>query len=315
MLVVAASLAAASMTFTASAATAQITPIPPPSQTGMSGQNERDRQQLRETRRTQDRIDEAQNSRRGRMPSPEQVKANAQGVATSAGLSCRVTEATLLGRTDDDNDLYEVACDGGVGYLLQSSTPPQTFDCLILANQAERLRAQGGEVPAGSTCALPGNQNTMAVFAGYARAAGVPCEIDAAQVVGKTPAGNTVYEVGCPGADGWHIEQAAQGWTKTDCLEVMSTNLTCQFTTAEEQAAGFKPKLVGTDIDDCDAQRIQLLGQNDNGRFIEVKCASGEGYVTRMKDEAVAQVYPCALAIRIGGGCTMTPVAASSEQQ
>ncbi|RZJ16768.1 MAG: hypothetical protein EON91_11845 [Brevundimonas sp.] len=262
-----------------------------------------------------DQIEQNRRSRQNRAPSPEQVKASAQAVVTSAGLSCRVTEATLLGKTDDDNDLYEVACDGGVGYLLQSSTPPQTFDCLILANQAERARAQGGEVPAGSTCALPANQNGLIVLAGYARQAGVPCTVDAGKVVGKTAAGNVVYEVGCPGADGYHIEQAAQGWAKTDCLEVMSTNLTCEFTTVEEQVAGFKALLPGTDIDDCDAQRIQLLGQNDNGRFIEVKCASNDGYVARIKDNAIGQIYPCALAVRIGGGCTMTPIAAGTAEQ
>jgi len=245
----------------------------------------------------------------------QQVKASAQGVATAAGLPCQVTEATLLGKTDDNNDLYEVACDGGVGYLLQSSTPPQSFDCLLLANQADRVRAQGGEVAAGSTCALPANQNGLTVLAGYARDAGVPCAADAGKVVGKTAEGNVVYEIGCAGADGWHIERTAQGWNKTDCLQVMSTNLTCEFTTTEEQVAGFKPLLAGTDIDDCDAQRIHLLGQNDNGRFIEVKCASGEGYVARLKNNVIDQVYACAIATRIGGGCTMTPVAAATSEQ
>lgn len=313
MMVVAAALAAATTSLMAPAALAQSSMERLPETAGSQLQG-RDRQQQLETMATQDRIAARQRgSRRG--PTPEQVKANAQGVATAAGLACRVTEATLLGKTDDDSDMYEVACDGGVGYLLQSSTPPQTFDCLVLANQADRIRAQGGAVPAGSTCALPANQNGMAVMAGYAREAGVTCTVDAGKVVGKTAAGNVVYEIGCAGADGWHIEKAAEGWTKTDCLQVMSTNLTCEYTTAAEQVAGFKALLPGTDIDDCDAQRIHLLGQNDNGRFIEVKCASGEGYVARVKDNAIGQVYPCALAIRIGGGCTMTPVAAATTEQ
>lgn len=313
MMVVAAALAAATTSFSAPAALAQSSMERLPETAGSQLQG-RDRQQQLETLATQDRIAARQRGAR-RGPTPEQVKANAQAAATAAGLSCQVSEASLLGKTDDDSDLYEIACAGGTGYIVQASTPPQTFDCVLLAAQADRVRAQGGEVAAGSTCALPGNQNTMAVFAGYARAAGVPCEIDAAKVVGKTPEGNTVYEVGCPGADGWHIEQLAQGWKKTDCLQVMSTNLTCEYTTTEEQVAGFKPLLVGSDIDDCDAQKIHLLGQNDNGRFVEVKCASGEGYVARINDNAIGQIYPCELAIRIGGGCTMTPVAAATTEQ
>ena len=82
------------------------------------------------------------------------------------------------------------------------------------------------------------------------------------------------------------------------------------FAELKEQVAGFNPLLVGTAIDDCVAQQIHLLAQNDTGRFIEVKCTSGEGYVAQVKDDAVNQIYPCDRAQRIGGGCTLTRVAA-----
>lgn len=248
--------------------------------------------------------------RRGRHPSPEQVAERAQAAAVTAGLSCQVNESALLGTTNDNDELYEVACAGGAGYILTTATPPQTFDCLMLAAQAEQTRAQGGEVAANSVCALPVNQNGAAVVASFAREAGVPCQVDAGKALGATPEGNPVYEVGCAGADGYHIEKTAQGWRKTDCLQIIGMNLTCQFTTSEEQAAGFNPLLVGTAIDDCVAQQIQLLAQNDTGRFIEVKCTSGDGYVAQVKDGAVNQVYPCDRAQRIGGGCTLTRVAA-----
>lgn len=258
--------------------------------------------------------------RRGRQPSPEQVTQSAQAAATAAGLTCQVSESALLGTTNDNDDLYEVACAGGGGYILTTASPPQSFECLVLAAQADRIRAEGGEVAANSTCTLPGNQSAAATIAAFAVEAGVSCQVDAGKALGATPEGNLVYEVGCAGVDGYHIERTAQGWKATDCLQIMATNLTCEFTTIAEQVAGYKPLLVGTAIDDCDPARIHLLAQNDTGRFIEVKCASGEGYVTRVKDNAVGQVYPCALAVRIGGGCTMTPVAApqaapASDQQ
>lgn len=226
-----------------------------------------------------------------------------------------MTEAVWLGKTDDRKDLYEAACAAGPGYLLQSTTPPTAFDCLLLADTAERQRAEGVAVAEGSVCSLPANTNILAVIAGYAREAGVPCQIDQGKIAGATAEGNTVYEVGCPNADGYRMEQASTGWKLSECIEVVASGSTCAFTTPEEQVAGFKPLLAGTDIDDCDAQQIRLMGQNDNGRFIEVKCASGEGYVTRVKDNAVAQVYACAVAQRIGGGCTLTPVAAATSEQ
>jgi hypothetical protein len=244
--------------------------------------------------------------RRGRQPTPEQIAQSAQAAATAAGLSCRVNGSALLGVTNDNSNLYEVACEGGAGYIVTSATPPQTFDCLVLAAQADQTRAAGGEVAANSVCNLPGNQNIAGMVAGYAREAGVSCQVDAGAALGATPEGNLVYEVGCAGADGYHIEKTAQGWNKTDCLQIMGTNMTCRFTTTEEQAAGFRPLLAGTAIDDCDARQIRLLAQNDTGRFIEVKCASGDGYVAQVKDNTVNQVYPCARAARIGSGCTLT---------
>lgn len=249
--------------------------------------------------------------RRGRALAPEEVTERAQAAATAGNLSCQVTESSLLGQTAENDDLFEVACSSGAGYILTSATPPLTFDCLVLAAQADRVRAEGGEIAPNSVCALPGNQNAASAIAGFAREAGVACEVDAGKALGATPEGNLVYEVGCSGADGYHIEKTSQGWNKTDCLQIMGTSLTCEFTTVEEQVAGFQPLLTDTAIDDCQTQQIGLLAQNDTGRFIEVKCASGEGYVAQVKDDAVNQVYPCALAVRIGGGCKLTAVPAS----
>ena len=181
----------------------------------------------------------------------------------------------------------------------------------MLSAQADRIRAEGGEIAANSVCSLPGNQSAASAIAVFAQQAGVTCQVDAGKALGATPEGNLVYEVGCAGADGYHIEKTAQGWNKTDCLQAMGMNLACEFTTAEEQVAGFQPLLVDTAIDDCQAQKIALLAQNDAGRYIEVKCASGDGYVAQVKYNAVSQVYPCALAVRIGGGCKFTPVEAA----
>lgn len=287
-------------------------------QTPGAQQQERDRRSTADGERVRGELQPGggrqATNRRGRQPTEQQIAVDAQAAATAAGLTCQVNESALLGTTNDNNDLYEVACAGGTGFILTTGTSPQTFDCLLLAAQADRIRADGGEVPAGSVCALPGNQDNLSIVAAYAREAGVPCQVDAGTAIGTTPEGNVVYEIGCAGVDGYHIEKLAQGWKKTDCLQVMSTNLTCQFTTTQEQVDGFKPLLVDTAIDDCDAERIHLLGQNDNGRFVEIKCASGEGYVARVKNDAIEQVYACALAVRIGGGCTMTEVDATEPQ-
>ena len=245
---------------------------------------------------------------------PEEIKAAAQAQATAAGLTCQVTEAVNPGVTAEQVKIYEAACASGPGYILIASTPPQSFDCLELAGTAYTARLRDPAADVGQQCVLPANQNGLAVIGGWARDAGVSCTVDEAVAIGKSDRNNIVYEVGCAGADGYWLEKVATGWQLQDCLQVASVGGTCRFTTAQEQADGFEPKLAGTEASACDVSQVRLMGQNANGRFYEAKCAAeGEGYIARVSAEgATQQIYPCATAQRIGGGCTLTPAPAAA---
>lgn len=246
--------------------------------------------------------------------SPEEVKAAAQAQATAAGLACQVTEAVNPGATAEQAKIYEAACAEGPGYILIGSTPPQSFDCLELAGTAYTARLRDPAADVGQQCALPANQNGLAVIGGWAREAGVACTVDEAVAIGKSAENNIVYEVGCAGADGYWLEKVGSTWKLQDCLQVVSVNGTCRFTTPQEQADGFEPKLAGTDAAACDVAQVRLMGENANGRFYEAKCsAEGQGYIARVGTDGVTQqIYPCATAQRIGGGCTLTPAPAAA---
>ncbi|MGZ9099111.1 MAG: hypothetical protein ACXW3O_05350 [Brevundimonas sp.] len=247
-------------------------------------------------------------------PTPEAIVAAAQVQATAAGLDCRVTDASQPGVNAEQLPIYEAACADGPGYILVSTTPPQSFNCLELAGTAATVRSRDPAADVGQQCALPANQNGLAVIGGWARGAGVTCTIDEAIAIGKSDADNMVYEVGCAGVDGYWLEKLATGWDLKDCLQVASVGGTCRFTTPQEQADGFEPKLAGTEAAGCDVAQVRLMGSNPNGRFYEAKCATaGEGYIARINNEGVTQqIYPCATAQRIGGGCTLTPAPAAA---
>lgn len=247
-------------------------------------------------------------------PTPEEVRTAAQAQATAAGLDCQVTEATSPGVTAEQTPIYEAACANGPGYIVIGSAPPQTFDCIELAGTAYTARLRDPAADVGQQCVLPANQNGLAVISGWARDAGVTCTVDEAVAIGKSDENNTVYEVGCAGVDGYWLEKVGTGWKLQDCLQILSVNGTCRFTTAKEQADGFKPKLAGTDAAACDVTQVRLMGANPNGRFYEAKCAAdGEGYIARLNTAGVTeQIYPCATAQRIGGGCTLTPAPAAA---
>lgn len=249
-------------------------------------------------------------------PTPEEIIAAAQVQATTAGLGCQVTEAIRPGVTAEQIPIYEAACATGPGYILVAATPPQTFDCLELAGTAATARLRDPAADVGQQCVLPANQNGLAVIGGWARGAGVNCTIDEAVAIGKSENDNIVFEIGCAGEDGYWLEKVGTGWDLKDCLQIASAGGTCRFTTPQEQAAGFQAKLAGTEAAACEVTQVRLMGSNANGRFFEAKCAAqGEGYIARLNNEGVTQqIYPCATAQRIGGGCTFTPAPALATE-
>jgi hypothetical protein len=241
---------------------------------------------------------------------PAKNKTDAQAALTAAGSSCQVTEATLLGVTNDtQSPMFEAACATGPGFIVVASTPPVTFDCAILATQAAGApAADPAAASAQRTCQLPANQNTDSVFAGYARSAGVTCTVDDGAARGRRADGKVVYEIGCAGVDGYWVEEGANGWTKTTCLTLVAGGNTCNFTTADEQKATVQSFLAGTEGAPCVVSAYRLMGQNANGQYFEAKCnaGTGGGYVLSRKDDATVRVIPCAMAQPIGGGCTLT---------
>ena len=117
-----------------------------------------------------------------------------------------------------------------------------------------------------------------------------------------------MYEVGCADAAGFWVKQLNDNWTKTPCIQVLAEGGACAFTTAAENAAQVKQLLAGSEAAGCDVTEARLMGQNANGMFYEAKCAGADGVIARVNAEnVVQQIYPCATAQRIGGGCTLTP--------
>ena len=243
-------------------------------------------------------------------PTPAELVQRAQVVATAANVNCRVTQANLLGQTEERALTYEAACETGPGYILIGSTPPQAVDCVLLAGQADIERARNPEADVGTQCVIPQNTDIVRVVAAYAAEAGVTCAVDQGASIGKSRDENLIYEVGCNGRDGAWLERLPTGWKTTECIQVVSQNGTCRFSTAEEQAATLKARLASNaESAACDVTQGRYMGANPNGSFYEAKCAAGNGLIARFSPAyEVQQVYPCEVAQRIGGGCALTVV-------
>lgn len=247
-------------------------------------------------------------------PTAEQIMAAAQEQATLANTGCQVTEAKLLGTTAEKTSVYEVACAAGPGFMIESKTPPEASNCVLLAYSAAVLRARDPAADTGPQCTIAANTDTQKFLREYAAQAGVACTVDEVKVLGKANDGGVMYEAGCSDGAGFWLKQLNNAWTKTPCIQVLAENGACAFTTTAENAALVKSYFAGSEAASCDVTEARLMGRNANGVFYEAKCATGDGFIARLNTEnIVQQVYPCATAQQVGGGCKLTIVPAGGR--
>jgi len=240
-------------------------------------------------------------------PSPEEVLAEAQGILTANSVRCQPTEAKLLGVTAEQQKFFEVACANDFGFMLVTTDPVTIVDCYENDTTQARQKAANPEVVLGPKCSLPANANYDTVIANMAREAAVPCAVNEYALIGRKGE-NFVYEVGCEGVEGYRINRkAGGGWEVDSCLTLASANVTCNYTTKDEQIATVKTWFAGSDAAACDIADVRFMGSNPNGGFYEAKCNGTDGLIARLNNEhVVQQVYPCAEAAQIGGGCKLT---------
>ena len=246
-------------------------------------------------------------------PTPEQIQAAAQEQATLANTNCQVSEAKLLGQTEAKTSVYEVACAAGPGFIIESKTPPSAINCVMLAHTAETLRARDPAADPGPQCTIAANTDTQKFLREYAAQAGVACTVDQVKILGQSNDGGIMYEAGCSDAAGFWLKQLNNAWGKTPCIQVLAESGTCAFTTTAENAGYVKTLLAGSEAASCDVTEARLMGRNANGVFYEAKCAGADGVIARLNTEnVVQQVYPCATAQQIGGGCKLTTAPAAA---
>lgn len=234
-----------------------------------------------------------------------------RAAATQAGVTCEVTEAILLGKTDDGLDLYETACATGPGYLITASAPPTATGCVVANTAAAHALVANPAARPPATCTLPANLNVDAAIAAYAREAGVPCTVNEGRAIGQVGA-RAIYEIGCAGRDGYRITQdETGGWSKISCLAVVKAGSTCAFTTEAEQNATLQALLTDTAGSACVVDGGRYMGASANGTYYEARCSGAEGFIFRVKDGAT-EAFPCAEAQGVAGGCILTTVATAA---
>lgn len=256
--------------------------------------------------------------------SPESRKAgmaDAPALVAAASLPCKVNDARLVGKARPDkktgslgSSLYEVACEGAPGFLVQTTAAaPATFSCVLVNYPADPA------VKPSNPCMLPGNADLMPAITSLLAKAKVNCTPQGLRGIGQT-ANNTLVEVSCGAGVGYVLTASApldvaKEATATNCLayDAASGNIKCVLEPPAARLAIIDnyAKLANNG---CTVKDKRFVGMfTDGTEGYEVACDGGKGYIYKVSQGAVKETLDCAKVP--GGTCTLTDTRAATAEQ
>ena len=138
------------------------------------------------------------------LPGNADSKAPLSAYVTKAGVSCQIDKARGLGHSPT-NTYFEVACQGGGGYVIVTSAPPSPAKD-VTANPCVMYDPTGNV-----HCELSDRAAQLAVADRLIGASGKPCTVADRRYVGMSNAKETLFEVKCSEGKGYVVIQTQAG--------------------------------------------------------------------------------------------------------
>ena len=245
----------------------------------------------------------------------------APALISAAGSDCQLADARFVGegtdaKTKAKTQLYEVACTGNEGLLVEKTGDAVTAYTCEQANQP----GPDGK-PNQTRCILPGNADPTAGLTPFIAKAGKPCTIAKARALGQSPTA-TVFELACQDGNGWILETSAPPrLDKPAAMEPCigfppNGNISCTLTDRTAQLA-VVDRLVAKSGKACTIKDRRYVGATDSGSvFYEAACQEGKGYMLESAANGdLKEAIDCAGADAIAGGCTLTDARQAKTEQ
>jgi hypothetical protein len=241
---------------------------------------------------------------------------------TAAGSDCKLSDGRFLGETVDPKTkkktaLYEAACDGSEGLLVEqiAAETPLTFTCVEAAEPGPDGKKRGNQ------CVLPANLDPKAGLTGFIAAAKVTCTPDKVRALGHSPT-NVFVELACHEGGGFILEfsnppRLDKPASANPCIMFdPSNNVHCVLTDRAAQLA-IIDKMVAASGKPCVIKDRGFIGVTQSGAtYYEVACADGKGWVVQQAaDGSFAKIIDCAFADSIAGGCKLTDTRQAKTEQ
>jgi hypothetical protein len=223
------------------------------------------------------------------------AKAQSLPILQALQVSCDVSDAKLIvagtrrpisGGKELETRVYEVACAGSMGYLLETmgKEMPIAISCLS-AEEARAVDVAKGKEPS-FFCKLPENTNVYAMVTSMIMAGvGAQCDVGTLQLYGRSESTRSEYsEVACKDGNGFLLRMAQPGsQAKTvvmSCAEAAKQSIKCRLTDTGPVEVPvtlqtFKEALARNGVT-CDIGQIRLIGQEDHLKryVVEYICAN-----------------------------------------
>ena len=222
------------------------------------------------------------------------AKAESEQLLQALQLSCQVSNAQVVvagtskpasGGKEIDTRVYEVACAGGAGYVLerQGGAKPMALSCLT-AEEARAADVAKGRA-AGFYCKLPENVDVYGMVTSMiASGTGASCTVRDLQLFGRSESTQSDYsEVACNDGKGFLLRTPLPGSQAEtlvmSCSDAARKGIKCRLTDAGPVETPvtmdtFKDALAQHGVS-CRIDQIRMIGQEDNRKryVVEYRCA------------------------------------------
>jgi hypothetical protein len=247
-----------------------------------------------------------------KLPGNADPKADLAPLLAKANTVCTPEAARGIGQSAK-NTFLEIACQGGVGYVMQAGAPANpdsptvASDCLIYDSADGNIK-----------CTLHDKAYRLAVMDQFVTAANNGCVAKDKRYIGLSQAGATYYEAACTDGKGYiyKVEKGALA-SATPCEKAAMLLGGCELTNAKEAEtaqAGLYTKLAQKVGFDCQVSKYAPFPSPAGKDIVELACSNrpdgGVGIFGGPNDKS--SVIDCAHAPVAGYRCSFTPESATN---
>jgi len=246
----------------------------------------------------------ARNSLFCELPGNASPMAGLSPFIAKGGVPCVVEKARAIGQ-GQKSAYFEVACQGGAGYIVVTSSPPNVAD-------AVQMNTCLAYEPGGNLyCELTDRAAQLAPVDALVAKSGKACTVKDRRYVLTSKEGSNYYEVACDNGSGYMVQQDAKGGLQRilDCGSAEFIGGGCTLTdarAAQTEQAALYTKLATAAGFPCNVDKYAPLPTTGAKEVIELKCSNRTDGGIGIFTANGGKVFNCVLAEIEGYRCSFT---------